>query len=177
MDELNTVTKYNTEALLEALRKAKDDSDLTNADIAEESGIPESTIAKLFGGRTPNPTFETVACTAYALGISLDSLAQKAIEPETIPEFVTPENPLTVKLSRQLVRSYEREVARGQARERKLEIQNYIKDVIIVFALAGLLFYLIWDITHPTDGVIQYGTVYIPEFLRSAKDMAERIFV
>ena len=167
-DELKTVTNYDTEALLEALRKAKDASDLTNADIAAESGIPESTIAKLFSGRTPNPTFETVACTAYALGVSLDSMALKAITPEILPEISTPDNPLTVTLSRQLVRSYEREIYRGQEREKKLERRAVIKDVILVLALAGLLFYLLWDVTHPTQGMIQYGTVYIPEGVKEA---------
>lgn len=175
-DELKTVTNYDTEALIEALRKAKDASDLTNADIEAESGIPESTIAKLLGGRTPNPTFETVARTAYALDVSLDTLSKAAIQPETLPEISTPDNPLTTTLSRQLVRSYEREIQRGQERERKLERRNTIKDIIIVVALAGLLFYLLWDITHPTEGMIQYGTAYVPGYFSEAVDRLKDLF-
>lgn len=175
-DELKKVSKYDSEALIEALRKAKEESDLTNADIEAESGIPESTIAKLLSGRTPNPTFETVACTAYTLGVSLDSLTKTAIEPETLPEISTPDNPLTVTLSRQLVRSYEREILRGQERERKLERRNLIKDVVIVIALAGLLFYLLWDVTHPSEGMIRYGTVYVPGYISEAVEKVADFF-
>ncbi len=39
MDELKTVTRYNTEALFDTLRKAKEDADLTNAGIATEGMI------------------------------------------------------------------------------------------------------------------------------------------
>ena len=60
---------------LEKLKALKDNKDLTNADIAKLSNIPLATITRIFNGSTPNPTFETFAQIAIALGASLDEIA------------------------------------------------------------------------------------------------------
>lgn len=60
---------------LERLKTLKEDRDLTNAEIAKLSNIPIATITRIFNGSTPNPTFETFAQIAIALGASLDEIA------------------------------------------------------------------------------------------------------
>ena len=60
---------------LERLKMLKEERDLTNAEIAKLSNIPLATITRVFNGQTANPTFETFAQIAVALGVSLDEIA------------------------------------------------------------------------------------------------------
>lgn len=60
---------------VERLKELKDKSKLTNAEIAELSGLPIATITRVFNGHTPNPSFETFSHIATALGVSLDEIA------------------------------------------------------------------------------------------------------
>lgn len=60
---------------IDRLKAIKDERDLTNQEIASLSGIPLATITRIFNGSTQNPTFETFAQIAIALGASLDEIA------------------------------------------------------------------------------------------------------
>lgn len=65
-----------SELLLEVLEKRKDELRLTNAAIAERSGVPESTVTKVFNGSSRSPCFDTIAPIARVLGISLDDFGE-----------------------------------------------------------------------------------------------------
>ena len=54
--------------MIEKLRQMKEKSHMTNQQIAEKSNIPESTVARIFSGKTPNPTITTVTAMARAMG-------------------------------------------------------------------------------------------------------------
>lgn len=54
--------------MIEKLRQMKEKSHMTNQQIAEKSNIPESTVARIFSGKTPNPTIATVIAMARAMG-------------------------------------------------------------------------------------------------------------
>ena len=54
--------------MVEKLRQMKEKSHMTNQQIAEKSNIPESTVARIFSGKTPNPTIATVIAMARAMG-------------------------------------------------------------------------------------------------------------
>ena len=53
---------------LERLRILKDKSGMTTKQIAEKCDIPESTVARIFSGKTPNPTIITVMAMTKAMG-------------------------------------------------------------------------------------------------------------
>ena len=55
-------------AFLERLRTLKDKSGLTTKQIAEKCDTPESTVARIFSGKTPNPTIITVLAMVKAMG-------------------------------------------------------------------------------------------------------------
>lgn len=78
---------------LDRLKALKQERDLTNAEIARLSNIPLATITRIFNGTTPNPTFETFAQIAIALGASLDEIAGLK-QPETPPVDAHIENTL-----------------------------------------------------------------------------------
>lgn len=60
--------------MIEKLRQLKKKSQMTNQQIAEKSSIPESTVARIFSGKTPNPTITTVISMARAMGGSAADL-------------------------------------------------------------------------------------------------------
>ena len=55
-------------AFLERLRALKDKSGLTTKQIADKCDIPESTVARIFTGKTPNPTIITIMAMVKAMG-------------------------------------------------------------------------------------------------------------
>ena len=57
------------------LKELKEKTKMTNHEIAELSGVPESTITRIFSGHTDNPTFQNVCDIVLALGGSLDDIA------------------------------------------------------------------------------------------------------
>lgn len=57
--------------------------DLTNADIAEKTGLPENTIARICSGRTSNPKLSTLKLLAKVFDCTIDDLmgCEDGIEP------------------------------------------------------------------------------------------------
>ncbi len=56
----------------EQLRRKKREAGLTNAELAERTGIPISTIAKVLSGVTKNPRKDTLKAIGEVLGIEMD---------------------------------------------------------------------------------------------------------
>lgn len=56
------------------LKALKDSKGITNRELAERTGIPESTIARIISGQTDSPSFQNVADIVIALGGSLDEI-------------------------------------------------------------------------------------------------------
>ena len=57
------------------LAELKEKGGFSWSQIASMSGIPESTIRKIFDGTTPDPRFETLAKLVISMGGSLDDIA------------------------------------------------------------------------------------------------------
>ena len=78
-------------AFLERLRMLKDKSGMTTKEIAEKSGVPESTITRIFSGKTPNPTIISVMDIIRAMGGKasdvFDDNAQVNTQPK-VPQVV-----------------------------------------------------------------------------------------
>ena len=68
---------------LDVLKKMKKDSGTTAKEISEMTGIPKSTIDKLFSGQTKEPYLSMVRSIVYSLGYTLDDLddTQKSTAP------------------------------------------------------------------------------------------------
>lgn len=56
------------ETLVDRLRMLKEKSGMTSAQIAEKSKVPESTVTRIFTGKTANPTIITVIAMTKAMG-------------------------------------------------------------------------------------------------------------
>lgn len=66
---------------LEKLRSLKKQSRMTNDQIAQTSGVPVSTVEKIFSGYTADPKIETVRKIVHCMGYTLDD-----VDPSREPE-------------------------------------------------------------------------------------------
>lgn len=76
-------------AFLERLRVLKDKSGLTTKQIAEKCNIPESTITRIFSGKTPNPTIITVMAMTRAMGGTAADIFDDNAQVNTTPAVPT----------------------------------------------------------------------------------------
>lgn len=67
------VNQMYREGLVSRLRKARNDTGFTQREVAEETGIPNSTLANYETGRT-EPNIENLGILADFYGVSIDWL-------------------------------------------------------------------------------------------------------
>ena len=72
---------------LEILIERKREKGMTNEELAERSGVPFSTVAKIMAGRTRDPKFETVSALAHILGCSLSELDDTSPSLRVLPSM------------------------------------------------------------------------------------------
>lgn len=65
---------------LKKLKEMKKQSGKTSKEIAEATGIPKSTIDKLFSGQTKEPYLSSVRAIVHYLGYTLDDLEEQPIK-------------------------------------------------------------------------------------------------
>jgi transcriptional regulator with XRE-family HTH domain len=76
-------------AFLERLRLLKDKSGMTTKQIAEKCNIPESTVTRIFSGKTPNPTIITVMAMTKAMGGTAADIFDDNAQVNTVPAVPT----------------------------------------------------------------------------------------
>lgn len=128
---------------IDYLRKLKAESNLTNEHLAQLSGIPESTLARIFNGRTDNPYFQTIVDLVRAMKGSVDEMEDlRSLQKDAN----TAEN---AAVDKKLITLY-REIINNKER-----LIRFLAGVL----LAVMIFILImvtYDILHPMKGWIQY---------------------
>ena len=128
---------------IDYLRKLKAKSRLTNEQLAQISGIPGSTLARIFNGRTDNPYFHTIVDLVRAMKGSVDEM--EGLQP--LPKDTnTAEN---AAVDKKLITLY-REIINNKER-----LIRFLAGVL----LAMMIFILImvtYDILHHMKGWIQH---------------------
>ena len=172
--------------MLEKLRRLKEKSHMTNQQIAEKSNIPDSTVARIFSGKTPNPTISTVVSMARAMGGSAaDLFNEEGEKTGNTPEFgETGENSELLSADSSEVLS-ENQSAAGSCQDENSpassaealpscekyyeEMLNIYKDELkkkdewiaklfwcLISIIMIIMFFLIFDILHPGLGFVKY---------------------
>lgn len=122
--------------ILKNLAALKEARKLTNQQIADLSGVPLSTVTRIFNGQTDNPSFQTIIDIVTALDGSLDEIMGLK-KPET-PE----ENDKLILLYQETLRNRERSI-------RKL-------FACLCAIIAVVLFILIFDMLNGNMGYVRY---------------------
>ncbi len=128
---------------IDYLLKLKAESNLTNEQIAQLSGIPESTLARIFNGRTDNPYFQTIVDLVRAMKGSVDEMEDlRPLQKDAnTAENTTVDNKL-ITLYREIINNKERWI-------------RFLAGVLIVVVIF-ILIMVTYDILHPMKGWIQY---------------------
>lgn len=135
-------------AFLERLRLLKDKSGMTTKQIAEKCDIPESTVTRIFSGKTPNPTIITVMAMTKAMGGTaadiFDDNAQVNTQPK-VPQAVISD---MEKKNTEVVELYERII---KSKDKTIKLLTY---VLLVLA-SVIIFLLLFDLFNGGIGYFQ----------------------
>ena len=137
----------------QALRRAKDAAGETNRSLAEKSGVPEHTVAKILSGATNSPTYDQVAAMASVLDLDLNTLdhAQPADTGETVTQAHLDGANQIIALYKERLAVYERGV-----RQRNVIICALLG--LLAFFAAAFVAYVIIDVRNPNYGFIRPGS-------------------
>lgn len=127
--------------ILSKMQALKDETKMTYQDIADKSGVPISTVKRIFSGRTPDPGVTTVIAIVEAMGGTADDIQSTPPDSDD-GEYISP------KSIEQLCAVYERSL---RDKNRLIKAQF----ITIVAMIAVLLFFLIWDLCNPNIGFIR----------------------
>lgn len=128
---------------IDYLRKLKAESRLTNEQLAQISGIPGSTLARIFNGRTDNPYFHTIVDLVRAMKGSVDEM--EGLQP--LPKDTNAAENATV--DKKLITLY-REIINNK--ERLIRLLAGVLLAMMIF----ILIMVTYDILHPMKGWIQH---------------------
>ena len=134
---------YGSAMNIDYLRKLKAESNLTNEHLAQLSGIPESTLARIFNGRTDNPYFHTIVDLVRAMKGSVDEM--EGLQP--LPKDTNAAENAAVDKKR--ITLY-REIINNK--ERLIRLLAGVLLAVMIF----ILIMVTYDILHPMKGWIQH---------------------
>ena len=128
------------------------------------SNIPESTVTRIFNGKTPTPAFDTFARIAIALGASLDEISGFK-QPDVPPVDAHIENTLNSYID--LIREKD---ARIEEKERVIEMIRsayrneqmqrkrtlWFFGAFVLLVVAVLVAIILFDVGHNDIGFLRY---------------------
>lgn len=135
-----------------ALRQAKEAAGESNQSLAQKSGVPETTVAKIMCGATASPTFMQVAAMAPVLGLDLNVLA--GLEPPPVDADAAVVNArleganILNDTLRERIDLYERGV-----HQRNVIICGLLG--FLAFFAVAFVFYVILDLQSPQYGLFR----------------------
>lgn len=148
------------ENIVEKLIAKKAELHVTNAWIAENSKVPESTVTKVLNHTNKSPSFATIIPMAEALGVSLTPQAIEVAEAKVVEKVTeqvteevtekiteevqkpTPSQTIAEELERQYTRLLEEKDKRIQDKDHQIHILWRVVSVlaaVIAVCVAGLV--------------------------------------
>lgn len=124
--------------LMKKMQELKDETKMTYQDIADKSGVPLSTVKRIFSGQTPDPGYTSVLAIMEAMGGSDEDIKSNAASAQNHGS-----------VSRQSIEHL------CSVYERSIEDKNKLIKalLIIVFSMVAIfIFLLIWDLCNPNIG-------------------------
>ena len=120
---------------LERLRVLKDKSGMSAKEIADKSGIPESTVTRILSGKTPNPTIISVMDIIKAMGGKASDVFDDNAQVNTLPKV--PQTVVTdmEKKNSEVIELYERII---KSKDRTIRLLTYV-----LFGLASVIIFLL----------------------------------
>ena len=158
-------TTHHADALLVKIREAKEAQDLTNEDIAELTGMNETTVSRVISGSGKRPSFDTLVTMAAALHISVDKIlyallpdAEITPKVETVAEnfanLIKVKDDLIAEKEAQIIDKDEiidkmhADLVTNRTQRRKLATVLFVQAIVIAALLTALALYVCFDTIH-----------------------------
>ena len=158
-------TTHHADALLVKIREAKEAQDLTNEDIAEMTGMNETTVSRVISGSGKRPSFDTLVTMAAALHISVDKILYALLpDAEITPKVETVAENFAhlIKVKDDLINEKEAQITdkdeiidkmhadlvTNRTQRRKLATVLFVQSVVIAALLTALALYVCFDMIH-----------------------------
>lgn len=151
-----------TQVLIQKIREAKDAKRITNEDISEMTGIPETTVSRILSGSSKRPGFENVLTMAIALNISVDKILSAALPDEDPPkpvETVVESYASVLKVKDDLLTEKDKHIEvlketheRYKRNNAKLTTVVFVLGAVLCLLCAALSVYFIYDVLNSDVG-------------------------
>ena len=151
--------------LIQKIREVKEAKRLTNEDIAELTGIPETTVSRIISGSGKRPSNENVMAIAAALDISVDKILYTVFrgeEPPKAVEEMAEGYAAVLKAKEDLIEAQIKHMdglkesnARYRANNSKLTTVVFILGAVLCLCCIGLTLYLLHDAFVWHEGFIR----------------------
>ena len=153
-------TTLASEMLIDALIKKKDELHVTCAQIAEQSGTPESTVTKVFNRTIKSPSLDTLIPIAQVLDVSMDSIFVKTVEKAAEKTVAATSIPAKMLVSQEdkfldlFIETHNKQI--NDFKERLHHKDRWIRVLvgIVVACIAVMAFVIIYVVTHLNIGMI-----------------------
>lgn len=124
---------------------------VTQAKLAELTGIPQGTLSRILNGSTDCPTFSNVTAIVKALHGSLDVMTGIVDEPNDKPMTMTER-----ELYQQLITDKERQLrsVNGMLEQKQQWMRKLWRALVLMIVIVGII--LIIDICIGSVGFIRY---------------------
>ncbi|HBK01579.1 MAG TPA: hypothetical protein DDY77_00920 [Clostridiales bacterium] len=124
--------------LLKKMQELKDETKMTYQDIADKSGVPLSTVKRIFSGQTPDPGYTSIISIIEAMGGSAEDIKGNNTSAQT-NSFVSRQS------VERLCSVYEHSLS---------DKNKLIKALLIIILsmMAIFIFLLVWDLCNPNVG-------------------------
>ena len=162
-NSISVVVSFDIDAIVECFQHTMREKGLTKTELAALADVPLPTLSKILDHTTRDPRFESVARIAKALNISLATLTDLATSPDaSLPTFPADENLSKTAVRgmiiayQQVVFSLREQIAMLKDQLSEKRFTRIFKNILTVLSVGGVVFYLVWDVTHPDEGMIQY---------------------
>lgn len=134
--------------MLKKLKKLKEESHMTNQQIADASGVPLSTVNRILSGQTLNPSFITISSMIRSMGGSLDDFFDGESVPDSLPESADCNDDI-IEMYREMLAQKDAVIA---------DKNRWIKFLLIsVLVLAGIFLCIaLFDVFIPNFGYVRY---------------------
>ena len=135
--------------VIEKLKTLKNQSNITITELSNLSGIPETTIRRIFSGETPDPRFDTVFKLVTAMGGSLDEFVGASKKMEIESNVITSLKELYETRLNDVKDHYKFLID-------SLQRDKHILAVVVAVLLLFLVGLIILELSIPNHGWIQY---------------------
>ena len=135
---------------IDYLNELKEKLSITNDQLAQMSGVPESTVSRILNGTTDNPNFQTIVDIVRTLKGSIDVMEDLCHTAESAPKETE---------SKKAAEKEEAQKARAEIFHAAIAVKNsWIRFLVglLVCVLSFVLIMIAYDLLHPNKGWIQY---------------------